>query len=123
MSLRRITRLALAAGTLVTTGCGPLGSQIGSDRCELRLAPGEIPSVDKVLPPRDECPDLYKGRPGAPPVSLPPVSPGSPPDRKNPYDENPCSHPASQNGFPCYDDPSGPVYVPPVPEYVPPVKR
>ena len=116
--------ITLVACALIASGCGPLGGQSGSSKCQLHLAPGEIPSVDEVLPPRDECPKLYKGRPGAPPVNIPqPVSPGSPPERKNPYDDNPCLHPSSLNGHPCYDDPSGPVYVPPVPNYAPPGMR
>ena len=66
---------ALIACGIVVSGCGGSGGTDEADKCKLPdLAPGEIPSPDQVLPPREDCPELYEGREGAP--TGPPPSPG-----------------------------------------------
>jgi hypothetical protein len=69
---------ALIACGVVVSSCSSPGETEQADKCKLPdLAPGEIPSPDELLPPREECPELYEGRsgpPGAPPQG-PPISP------------------------------------------------
>jgi hypothetical protein len=72
---------ALIACGIVVSSCGGPEETDKADKCKLPdLAPGEIPSPDELLPPREDCPELYEGREGPPtaPPGGPAVSPPSP---------------------------------------------
>jgi hypothetical protein len=114
----------LVMAALVGGGCSGIpaasgGSQSGGYRSEARCQP----PAGRLLPDPGKCPEFFEGRPGsgggAPVVGTDPGSPSDAPPYPKPYDDDPCAHPASMNGFPCYNDPSGPVYVEPMPpDYV-----
>jgi hypothetical protein len=115
--------LLLALAALVAGGCAGVpavsgGDRSGGYRSEARCQPAE----GRLLPDRGECPEFFKGRPGAGGAPVVGGNPGVPGDDDPPndsYDDHPCSRPESLNGFPCYDDPSGPVYPEPMPpDYV-----
>ncbi|HEX2415023.1 MAG TPA: hypothetical protein VHJ37_07395 [Thermoleophilaceae bacterium] len=79
----------LIVGGIVASSCGSVGGTAEADPCKLpELAPGEIPSPDEVLPPREECPELYEPGDGSAP--LPPVpdydNPVGPPEVPDPGD-------------------------------------
>ena len=82
----------LIACGMVASSCGGVGGTAEADRCKLpELAPGEIPSPDELLPPREECPELYEPGDGSAP--LPPVpdydNPVGPPEVPDPRDPEP----------------------------------
>lgn len=113
MRSRQTTLPALVAAALLASGCASVpgaGDYRGEERCQ--------PPAGKLLPDPGRCPEFFKGRPGGgggPVVGVNPGDPGNGDRPKSWYDDHPCAHPAAMNGHPCYNDPSGPVYVEPMP--------
>jgi hypothetical protein len=112
------TALLLALAALLAGGCA--GADVGLDGGSRGYLGEERCRLVGLLPDPHKCPEYFKGRPGAGggmPIARPQPYPYPEPTKKPWIDDHPCSRPESYNGFPCYNDPSGPKYIPPVPDY------
>src|ERR1700742_3000371 len=66
-----VSLLAVACAAVVAS-CGMPGGVEQADNCKMpELAPGEIPSPEEILPPPEECPELYEGSGSGSSVGVP----------------------------------------------------